>query len=106
MKVHNLREFISLLENRGQLRRINIPVSSELEITEIADRTVKSGGPALLFENVSGYNVPVVINLYGSLERMAWALGVEELNQLTDKVQKILGMLKEPHSGMNDKIRT
>ena len=106
MKVHNLREFISLLENRGQLRRINIPVSSELEITEIADRTVKSGGPALLFENVSGYNVPVVINLYGSLERIAWALGVEELNQLTDKVQKILGMLKEPPSGMIDKIRT
>ena len=88
MKVHNLREFISLLENRGQLRRINIPVSSELEITEIADRTVKSGGPALLFENVSGYNVPVVINLYGSLERMAWALGVEELNQLQIKYKK------------------
>ena len=106
MKVHNLREFISLLENRGQLRRINIPVSSELEITEIADRTVKSGGPALLFENVSGYNVPVVINLYGTHQRVAWALGVEDVEEVVARVRKLIGLTQGPPVGLMDKLRT
>ena len=65
MAFADLREFLALLEKRGQLRRITAPVSCELEITEIADRAVKVGGPALLFENVRGYDIPVVINKSG-----------------------------------------
>ena len=59
MKFQDLREYISFLERKGQLRRITAPVDCELEITEIADRMVQSGGPALLFENVTGYDMPV-----------------------------------------------
>ena len=65
MKFKDLREFIAFLEDKGELRRISTPVSWELEITEIADRIVKRGGPALLFENVTGYDIPVLINMYG-----------------------------------------
>ena len=56
MKFKDLREFISFLENKGELRRITAPVSHELEITEITDRVIKAGGPALLFENVTGFD--------------------------------------------------
>ena len=66
MRFRDLRDFIAFLEDKGELRRIRTPVSCELEITEIADRTVKSGGPALLFENVSGYETPVLINMFGT----------------------------------------
>ena len=82
MKFRDLRGFIAYLDERGQLLRIKAPVSCELEITEIADRTVKSGGPALLFENVSGYETPIAINLFGTHQRMAWALGVEHIDEL------------------------
>ena len=71
MPIKNLREFISLLEDQGELKRITVPVSRDLEITEIADRTVKSGGPALLFDNVADSTMPLVINLYGT-EGFAW----------------------------------
>ena len=64
MTTKNIRDFIDYLEKKGDLRRIQEPVSRDLEITEIADRTVKAGGPALLFENVYGYSTPVLINLY------------------------------------------
>jgi len=66
MKFKDLREFITFLENKGELRRITTPVSWDLEISEIADRMVKQSGPALLFENVTGYDIPVLINMYGS----------------------------------------
>ena len=75
MKFKDLREFIAFLEEKGELVRVKTPVSCELEITEINDRVVKSGGPALLFENVEGYNIPVLTNTYGSARRIAWALG-------------------------------
>ena len=75
MKFKDLREFISFLEEKGELCRVKTSVSCELEITEIADRSVKAGGPALLFENVDGYRLPVLINLFASEQRMAWALG-------------------------------
>lgn len=75
----NLGQFISLLEQRDQLRRIVAPVNPDLEITEITDRVVKNGGPALLFENVEGSPIPLVTNLMGTPERMAWALGVDDL---------------------------
>ena len=77
MKYKDLRDFISFLESRGELKRIKAPVSCELEIAEVCDRVVKRGGPALLFENVEGYDIPVLINMFGTERRMAWALGVE-----------------------------
>ena len=86
----DLREFISFLEDRGQLKRVTSPVTWDLEITEITDRTVKSGGPALLFEKVEGYEVPVLINTFGTAERAAWALGVDHLDDLQGRVQETL----------------
>ena len=105
MKFKDTREFIAFLEERDQLRRVTTPVSCELEITELADRTVKAGGPALLFENVEGYDMPVAINLFGSHQRMAWALGVEDLDELTQRIRKLLSMVQGPPSGMVDKVR-
>ena len=84
----DLREFISFLEDRGQLKRVTSPVTWDLEITEITDRTVKSGGPALLFEKVEGYEIPVLINTFGTAERAAWALGVDHLDDLQGRVQE------------------
>ena len=69
MKFKDLREFIAFLEENGDLRRITTPVDHHLEITEITDRVIKSGGPALLFENVTGFDIPVIINMYGSTQR-------------------------------------
>ena len=71
MKFKDVREFIAFLEGKGELLRIKTPVSCELEITEITDRVVKREGPALLFENVEGYDMPVLINAYGSAQRTA-----------------------------------
>ncbi len=95
MAFGNLGEFVALLEKRGQLKRIAAPVSAELEITEITDRVSK--GPAaqnvaLLFENVKGHDLPVLINAYGSAERMAWALGVEELDDLNQRLSALLDL--------------
>ena len=106
MTFKDLREFISFLEEKGELRRVKTQVSRDLEITELADRTVKSGGPALLFENVEGHDMPAVINLYGSRQRMAWALGVDHLDELSEQVRKLLGLLQGPPSGLVDKVRT
>jgi 4-hydroxy-3-polyprenylbenzoate decarboxylase len=90
MAYQDLRSFIQLLEQRGQLVRVREPVSSELEITEIADRLVKVDGPALIFENVIGKEFPVAIGLMGTRERMAWALGVNELEDLGNRLRKLL----------------
>ena len=105
MSFKDLREFISFLEDKGELHRVQTPVNAELEITELADRTVKTGGPALLFENVVGYDMPLVINLFGSHQRMAWALGVEHLDELTQQVRKLLSMVQGPPSGILNKAR-
>lgn len=88
----DLREFIHFLENRGQLRRVTVPVDAELEITEIVDRICKRNGPALLFEQVKGYDIPVVINLFGSLERMSWALGVQKLDLIAQRMAELLSL--------------
>ena len=106
MKFKDIREFIAFLESKGELLRIRTPVSRDLEITEITDRVVKRGGPALLFENVEGYDMPVLINAYGSAQRTAWALGVERLDDLGDRVRKLLGMVQGPPTGLLDKVRT
>src|SRR5262249_8534052 len=80
----NLRAFLLFLEERGELVRIREPVDAFLEITEIADRTTKGAGPALLFENVRGSSLPVAINVYGSEQRMAWALGAEHIDAVVE----------------------
>jgi 4-hydroxy-3-polyprenylbenzoate decarboxylase len=100
----DLRQFIDFLEERGELRRVKVPVSAELEITEITDRISKSDhNVALLFENVTGYEVPVLINALGSERRMAWALGLESLDELSARLEKLLAM-DVPHSVL-DKLR-
>ena len=106
MRFKDIREFITLLDRRGELRRISVPVSRDLEITEIADRVSKQGGPALLFERVEGYDIPVLINAYGSSQRIAWALGVERLDDLSERVRKLLELMQGPPQGIMDKLRT
>ena len=104
-KFKDLREYISFLENKGELRRITTLVSADLEITEITDRMVKQGGPALLFDHVEGNSMPVLINIFGTTQRSAWALGVESLDELTARVRDLLGTVKEPHRGVIAKLR-
>lgn len=106
MKFGNLRDFIGLLEDRGQLTRVAAPVSAELEITEIVDRTVRSGGPAILFENVIGHDIPVAINLFGTHQRVAWGLGVEDVEEVADRVRMLLSMPQNPPGSLVDKLRT
>ncbi len=86
----DLQEFLKRLESEGELLRIKEPVSVELEITEITDRVVKEGGPALLFERVKGYKMPVLTNAFGSPKRMAWALGVEDIEELAQEILDFL----------------
>ena len=95
LRFNDLRDFLELLEQRGQLKRITAPVSTELEMSEIADRTVKAGGPALLFEHPVGPNgqrleMPVAMNLYGTRQRMAWALGVNDMNDIGDRLRSLI----------------
>ena len=106
MKYKDLRDFIRFLEQKGDLKRIATPVSCELEIAEICDRVVKQGGPALLFENVEGYDIPVLINMYGTEQRMAWALGVEKLDDLVGRISELLGMVQGAPEGIMEKLRT
>ena len=68
----DLQDFLRLVEQRGQLRRITAPVDGDLEAAAIADRVLAMGGPALLFENVKGSSMPLVLNLLGTVERVAW----------------------------------
>jgi len=95
MSVKDLRHFIDLLEKEGELKRIKIEVDPYLEITEISDRVLRHGGPALLFENVKGSSLPLLANLFGNTRRIALAMGQEDLEGLRD-VGKLLAFLKEP----------
>jgi 4-hydroxy-3-polyprenylbenzoate decarboxylase len=95
MHYQDLREFINMLESRGELKRITTPVDPRLEITEICDRTLKAGGPALLFENPIGFDMPVLANLFGTTQRVAYALGQDSIDTLRD-VGELLAFLKEP----------
>ncbi len=95
MRFDDLRDFVAHLERHGQLRRIPARVSRELEIAEITDRVSK--GPAgqnvaLLFEQVEGFEMPVLINTFGAARRMAWALGAEDLDDLSARVAKLLDL--------------
>ncbi|HYE91518.1 MAG TPA: menaquinone biosynthesis decarboxylase [Terriglobales bacterium] len=95
MALRDLSEFIALLEKRDRLRRIAAPVSRDLEITEIVDRVSKSPADrnvALLFERVEGHAMPVLVNAFGAPDRMAWALGVERLDELGERVARLLDL--------------
>ena len=95
MKYSDLRDFIEQLEKLGQLKRIKQPISTDLVMTEISDRTLRAKGPALLFENPIGYDTPVLTNLFGTPERVALAMGQDDVGSLRE-VGKLLAMLKEP----------
>lgn len=105
MKYSDLRDFIAQLEKIGQLKRIKQPISTELAMTEISDRTLRQEGPALLFENPIGFDTPVLTNLFGTPERVALAMGQPDVGALRD-VGKLLAMLKEPEppKGFKDAI--
>ena len=91
----DLREFISELEKRGDLVRITAEVDPNLEMTEIADRTLRGGGPALLFENPKGSDIPVLANLFGAERRVALGMGEEKVEALRE-VGELLAYLRQP----------
>lgn len=95
MNFKDLRAFLDHLEQNGKLKRISHPVDPRYEMTEISDRTLRAGGPALLFENPIGYDFPVLTNLYGTPERVAIGMGRQEVKELRE-VGKLLAYLKEP----------
>ncbi len=91
----DLREFLTFLEDKGELKRIQAEVDPNLEMTEISDRVLRQGGPALLFENPKGFDTPVLTNLFGTEQRVAYGMGEERVESLRD-VGKLLAYLKEP----------
>ena len=103
MKYKDLRDFIRQLEAKGELVRITQPIDTDLEMTEIADRTLRAGGPALLFENPKNHDMPVLANLFGTPERVAIGMGQESVEALRE-VGKLLAYLKEPEppKGLKD----
>ena len=103
MKYKDLRDFIQQLEARGELKRVHTEVDPNLEITEICDRTLRRGGPALLFEKVKGSRYPLLGNLFGTPERVAMGMGEEDVEALRE-VGRLLAFLKEPDppKGMKD----
>ena len=103
VKYKDLRDFLDHLEKQGDLKRIQLEVDPNLEMTEIADRVLRADGPALLFENPKGSDVPVLANLFGSTRRVAAAMGCEDVSQLRE-VGKLLAFLKEPEppAGLKD----
>ncbi|MEW5250477.1 4-hydroxy-3-polyprenylbenzoate decarboxylase [Microbulbifer discodermiae] len=95
MKYKDLRDFIQLLEQKHLLKRIEHPVDPHLEMTEIADRVLRAGGPALLFENPVGFDTPVLANLFGTPERVALGMGRRDVSELR-QLGELLAFLKEP----------
>ena len=103
MIYHDLRDFIAQLEKMGELKRIAVEVDPKLEMTEIADRVLRAGGPALLFENPKGHSMPVLANLFGTVKRVALGMGEDDPARLRE-VGKLLAYLKEPEppKGLRD----
>src|SRR6476659_10059483 len=99
----NLREWIALLEREGELARVGVEVDPHLEVTEIVDRTVKAGGPALLFERPKGSSHPLLINQFGTERRMCLAFGVERLDDVAARLADVLEM--QPPEGLAAKVR-
>jgi 4-hydroxy-3-polyprenylbenzoate decarboxylase len=103
MPLKDLRDWIALLEREGELVRVSAEVDPDLEITEIVDRTVRAGGPALLFEHPKGSEHPLLINQFGTERRMCLAFGVDRLDDVAAKVADVLEM--QPPSGLIEKVR-
>ncbi|MDE3026697.1 MAG: UbiD family decarboxylase, partial [Acidobacteriota bacterium] len=103
MPAKDLRDWISLLEREGELVRVAAEVDPDLEITEIVDRTVRAGGPALLFERPKGSSHPLLINQFGTERRMCLAFGVERLDDVARRVADVLEM--QPPTGLVQKVR-
>jgi len=103
MQYKDLRDFITRLEQRGELKRVSIEVDPYLEITEVCDRTLRAGGPALLFEQPKGSRIPLLGNLFGTAKRVALGMGEESVDALRE-IGKMLAFLKEPDppQGMKD----
>ncbi|MFZ1181593.1 MAG: 4-hydroxy-3-polyprenylbenzoate decarboxylase [Herbaspirillum sp.] len=95
MKYTDLRDFISQLQHAGELKRISVPVSSYLEMTEICDRTLRASGPALIFDKVDEKNISVLANLFGTPRRVALGMGAENVSELR-RIGHLLAQLKEP----------
>ncbi len=103
MPYEDLREFIRALEKHGELKRVRVEVDPYLEMTEFADRSVKSGGPALLFEKPKGSDVPVLINAFASMRRMEIALEVSSVEEIAGRISELLAMQKP--EGLLGKIK-
>ena len=103
MKYHDLRDFIAQLESIGELKRISVEVDTRFEMTEICDRVLRAGGPAILFENPKGHSIPVLANLFGTPRRVALGMGEDSVSALRE-VGKLLAYLKEPEppKGLKD----
>ncbi|SET07705.1 3-octaprenyl-4hydroxybenzoate decarboxylase [Nitrosospira multiformis] len=95
MKYKDLRDFLAQLEKQGELKRVAVEVDANLEMTEICDRLLKSGGPAVLFEKPKGHAIPVLGNLFGTPKRVAMGMGQDSVEALRE-VGKLLAYLKEP----------
>lgn len=100
MAYSGFQEFLKRLERAGELKRIREPVDPVLEITEIADRVVKAGGPALLFENPKGSNIPVAIGAFGTRKRMSLALGVEDFEEIACEIERLVSLPGNMPEGM------
>jgi 4-hydroxy-3-polyprenylbenzoate decarboxylase len=103
VKYRDLRDFIAQLEKTGELKRIKVEVDPYLEMTEICDRILKQGGPAILFENPKNSNIPVLCNLFGTTKRVAMGMGAKDISELRG-IGELLAYLKEPEppKGMKD----
>src|SRR5215470_19559999 len=102
MGYNGFRDFVQVLARQGELKRITYPVKAELEVTEIADRVMKSNGPALLFENVVDKQIPLLINAFGSMKRMALALGVDDIEAIAREIEKLVRT--KPPKSFKDKL--
>ena len=113
MAYRDLRDFITQLEQMGELKRVGIPVSPHLEMTALCDRTLQAGGPALLFEKPTGHSIPVLGNLFGTTKRVAMGMGVNDVSELR-QFGHVLATLKEPEApkgfkeliGMGNLVKT
>ena len=100
----DLRDWIDMLRDAGELVEIDAEVDPYLEITEITDRTTKAGGPALLFTNVKGSDMPVLINQFGSDKRLNMAFGVDDINDVAERIENLIEM--QMPSGLAGKVKT
>ncbi|HEX8963339.1 MAG TPA: 4-hydroxy-3-polyprenylbenzoate decarboxylase [Rhodocyclaceae bacterium] len=103
MKYRDLRDFLAQLESQGELKRVAVEVDPKLEMTEICDRVLRAGGPAILFEKPKGHSMPVLGNLFGTARRVALGMGEDDVAKLRE-VGKLLAFLKEPEppQGLKD----